>query len=223
MARQYSLPDLINYQKLNPASSLRKIVDIIGADYLNTQGAKYLFITGDNASGKSVVRKILQTCCNGRKIECLDFSQEGRLLQDNDKVMIYQGEERNTSTGNISCNSVVNSLNKSATMRKPHVIIFDEPEIGLGEEARLGLAQYIKFKLENDWPDFLLGVIFITHERKFVEEFKDLKDFKFFNINKKYPTAEDWLARKIEPISPEQIRALGDARFKELLPFLNMG
>jgi len=82
------------------------------------------------------------------------------------------------------------SLIENLFTTKHDFIIFDEPEIGMGEELVMSLVDYFNEKFK-EFPD--KGILIITHNRYMVE---NLQFDNFFNCDC-IKTKEDWLNRKL--------------------------
>lgn len=211
------LPDLLSpLMRRNP-----QLVDMLGATNLQTLGKRLIVITGDNASGKSVLRRFLKSGCEKMaKFKVLEFSQEQRIIVDPDVYFTLNGDEQNASTGFLSVNSVVNGFFQSLREQKPHVLIYDEPEIGMGEELALGTAIEMRDFYTHQWPANLQGVIVTTHNRHFVSELMKVPEAFFYNVSGKYANHEDWLNRPIVPARTIDVQRQGDEMFKRLLPII---
>ena len=103
---------------------------------------KLVVAVGDNASGKSFFRRLVsETCRNSTpKIECIHLSMEGRHSSGPMGAFIY-GDENWESTGENSANTVLTAVRTSKNRTTPHVIFWDEPDLGLsdGWSASMGV------------------------------------------------------------------------------------
>jgi len=127
-------------------------------------------VTGDNASGKSFVRKIIQTMCAKRqpKLECIHLSQAGRCQGGIIRAFVY-GSEDDESTGRNTIGTMLTSFKTSHSRDSDHLMIYDEPEIGLSEEYAGGLGIRIKEFIESN-PTHLFGAVVITHSSHLLKE-----------------------------------------------------
>jgi hypothetical protein len=123
--------------------------------------------------------------------------------------MIY-GSERDESTGAISCNTFIGGMRTMRGRDEPHIVIWDEPELGMGEELQMGTANWLCDQLA-DWPEHTQGIVLLTHSRYFVERVMKFPGAKWLSMDG-YKTHEEWLDRKLEPIGPEEVRAIGRKR-----------
>jgi hypothetical protein len=169
--------------------------------YVETD-SKVCIITGQNASGKSFLRKILNARHQDDNIEYIHLSQCGRSSSSGlMRAMIY-GSEEEDSTGYISVKAIRGAIRTGTARTKPFALMLDEPEIGCSEELALSLSH----KLVNEIPNMLkLETLYInTHSRNIVNPLLALNPgyVHLYSADDelKYPTIQSWLEREIEPI-----------------------
>ena len=190
----------------------------LGVDSDFDTSGSVLVVTGQNASGKSFLRRLLHVKLKQMKIEVIVLSQEGRTSGGVVSAMVY-GDESRSSTGSISCQTFISGIHTSRSRQGHHVLIWDEPEIGMGEELQLGSAQWLFRELSN-WPKNLQGVILLTHSRHFVREAMKQESAKWFSLDG-YKTAESWLKRKIKPAAPDVLAEDAVKKFRKLIRMLS--
>ena len=95
---------------------------------------------------------------------------------------------------------------------KPDYIIIDEPEIGMGEELQLGLAEWLNEKIAGT----TCGVLVITHSKNIVNY---LRHDKFINLEGMNVT--EWLNRKPQKISIEDFTKFSDELFEAIRDRIN--
>ena len=143
-------------------------------NYTNNE-SPVTIITGDNASGKSFVRKIFQAMCAykiPKKIECIHLSQEGRCQSGIPSAIIY-GTEDGESTGSNTITTMLTTFKTSHSRENDHFIIFDEPEIGLSDEYSAGMGIRIK-QFIKEAPDSFFGAVVISHNKDLIKGLLDL-------------------------------------------------
>lgn len=173
------------------------------ADKINLDNITIL--TGRNAGGKSLVRKLLRQNVMDKtgksKVFIPHASQEVRTKSNPEmgglSSMAHDLEWLATSDNTIS------TIDKVIVDNADYIII-DEPEIGIGEELQLGLADYINEKLR----DRKCGVLIITHSRTSV---KNIKHDNFINLEGM--TEDEWLNRTPEKISVEDFKKFSSGLF----------
>jgi type II secretory pathway predicted ATPase ExeA len=179
--------------------------------------APVLVITGKNASGKSFLRRFMCMKLKQAKIEAMHLSQQGRSTEGVMRCFVY-GSEDDESTGAISAKTFKTGMSTSRSRTTAHAIIWDEPEIGMGEELQVGSADWL-FEQLADWPKHLRGIILLTHSRIFVKRAMEFSGAKWVNLDG-YKTPEDWFNRKIVPVNPEEFSALAVEKWRRLCKML---
>jgi hypothetical protein len=166
------------------------------------KNCRVLIITGENAGGKSFIRRIFQAFLGNRRkpISSYSFSMEARSRSASDGnifLTLAYGDEGYAATSANTVRSIRTILDTSDKGEKMHIIIIDEPEIGLSEETELAVGRMISERLSDEWPDNRVGVVVMTHSKHIVRELMGLPGSKFLNLFNRYPTADAWLGREI--------------------------
>lgn len=174
--------------------------------------ASVVVVTGENAAGKSLFRRLLTAHLNKRDIQVIHLSQQGRATSGVVRAMVY-GSEEDEATGAISCHTLLTGFTTSRGREKDHVLIYDEPEIGMSEEAQMGAGEFIVNELVGNWPQKLLGYVVMTHSRHIAGQLMKINGAKFVNIGGKYKTAEEWINRSLVPIPPAMVKEAGRANW----------
>ena len=198
----------------------------VGISHIDTTGYDVIVITGENASGKSLVRRLFtQNLSLTYKIDKMMFSQEHRTSGGIPNAMIY-GTEDYESTGAISAKVIVGGF-RNCELRDDKdgdvVLIYDEPEIGLGEEAQLGVGVYMRNKMQNECPDKLMALIVFTHSKHIVSELMQItgKKLLFVNLTYNNMTSSEWINRVIKPITPDEVNDKGHEKYHEIQQAIN--
>ncbi len=155
-------------------------------------------VTGDNASGKSFIRKMVQSMCSmkqPKKIECIHLSQNGRCTEGVMRSFVY-GSEVDESTGRNTVQTLLTSMTTSHNRETPHLIVYDEPEIGLSDEYSAGIGIRLR-EFINDKPELLFGVVIITHNQHLIKELLEINPDHLNLSNDK--TLTDIANREIVP------------------------
>lgn len=183
----------------------------------NVKINKITVLTGDNASGKSLIRKLLwQSVCEQTNDDrkpaqaIVDMSMERRtgsyaslgalsgIFRDDSWVA--------TSVASIRFIENITHYTEEKQINKRY-LVFDEPEVGCGEEVQLGIANFINSKKEY-FEKYTLGVLIITHSKHIV---KNIECDEFFNLEGK--TKEEWLNREIVAKDPIELEKEADSFF----------
>ncbi len=135
----------------------------IPAYFLPGQG-NLVVVVGENASGKSFFRRVVSSICRVSKIEAMPLSMEGRSDDFGGlKCMVY-GSEQDESTGACSSHMVLKGVQTCRARTEKHVIIWDEPDIGLSDNGAAGMGQFIA-QSQHDANPLTLASIVITHSK----------------------------------------------------------
>ena len=151
------------------------LIDIMDGIELN----KITVLTGNNGSGKSMIRKLLhqflhtKPSLKDKNINNIiaSISMDDRSGINPNQMMVFSRDCEWLPTSENTLNSI-----QSILKTKDRFLILDELEIGMGEELQAGLAEYLNQNLHIDQT---LGVLIITHSRTMV---KHLKHDNFINL-----------------------------------------
>lgn len=175
-------------------------------------------VVGENASGKSFFRRIVSSVCQFRqkKIECISISMEARAglnMLGALKGFVY-GDEGIRATGENSARTVTIGIRTCRERDTPHVIVWDEPDLGLSEAGAAGLGQAIA-SFASDPPAATMAAVVITHSRPLVSELLAAEPhYLHLGADSAPQTLADWLARPIVPRDPEELFEAARRRFK---------
>lgn len=170
-------------------------------------------LTGRNAGGKSLIRKQIR------------FRVASALDKEAKKVFIPHASQeiRTSSNPNLGAlSSMGHDLEWLATSdctldtlekvfdhtEKADYIIIDEPEIGMGEELQLGVADYLNEEIAKA-KTLGKGVLVICHSRIIA---KNVIHDTFINLEGM--TEEEWLSRVPQKISVTDFKAFATGLFK---------
>jgi hypothetical protein len=189
---------------------------------------KILVVTGQNAAGKSFLRRLWSVGFNKqtidkKKVSVISISQEDRSASSLGHCFVY-GDESWEATGLITYNSVSGALyniieNESWTGL--YILVLDEPEIGMSQELQLSTVREILKKVEP-WSPKLLGIVVMTHSPLMVKELMTHKDAYFFHIGYEYKTADEWLNREIKELDVAALRESAVEKFREIRGILSL-
>jgi hypothetical protein len=158
-------------------------------------------ITGNNACGKSLIRRMMGQRLDDAGIKMMAISQEKRSVspvqeQGILKLMCY-GNERDDSTGYNSVKTFRGLIDASRRVDRKVALFLDEPEIGLSEEYAvsmgLELAAY-SIKL----PENIVGVFVVSHSRALVAQLEPIGPYHW-HLGEQM-NLSSWLKRMVEPL-----------------------
>lgn len=179
---------------------------------------KLVLCLGPNASGKSFFRRCLQQIANlDYKLPTMHLSMDGRSESGIKRAFIY-GSEQHNSTGHNSARTFLTSI-KTSHKWGPHLLFWDEPDIGLSDEhaAHLGLtlADFIR-----DPPESLKLACLVTHSRVLLRHIPLGTGILWFGTNS-YDSLASWLDREIIPQPLETLQQAGTDQFRQIQQILN--
>ncbi len=174
---------------------------------LTWDNPKLVIITGPNACGKSVLRKILHNRASEAKLMYVNTSQEGRIQSSGlERLMLY-GTETDDSTGYNSVKQLTKCFQSIKSYEKPCVVMLDEPEIGCSEEVQAAIGQ----RIAQEWsqPDNMLAVrafFIITHSRQVVKHALPANP-SHWRLCDDGMSLEQFVNREVVPVNLEQMMA----------------
>lgn len=103
---------------------------------------KLVVVTGENAGGKSFFRRILSHTAKLKKIEPISVSMEGRRnVAYNIGLVFVYGDEEHDATGVNSIRTVTTGISTCRSRESDHMIVWDEPDLGLSEGLRASVGR----------------------------------------------------------------------------------
>lgn len=174
-------------------------------------------VVGENASGKSFIRRVVKQILASDNIECIDISVEGRRqVAYNPMLAFVYGDESSSSTGANSANTILGAIKTSRARTTPHFIFWDEPDLGLSEGWSACAGREIAAFLQNP-PEYLRGVFLVSHSKSLLREVQVLNPLFIGLGNPEVATLHAWLsadAPRYESLIG--LQNAGDARFRAL-------
>lgn len=131
--------------------------------------SQVLLIAGDNASGKSLMIRVLASCLNRDNVEPLQVSMKYRTQSGMHRAFMYgalgDGED---STGNVSLIAIRGALKTAEERESPTWVMLDEPDTGLADGYCSAMGAYLA-NFGNRLPlNQCQGLSVVTHSRKLV-------------------------------------------------------
>lgn len=146
---------------------------------INTD-SKIIFVVGSNASGKSVIGKIIEMSAEQAGVQKRSCSMRNRTSGMFGQRMIF-GDESDNSTGENSVSAVIKGL-KSTVESENSVLILDEPDLGLADEYSAALGEHIAQEV-NEHNEKLGLIVVITHSRKLLEAAINKLEFSYSTVH----------------------------------------
>lgn len=167
-------------------------------------------LTGENGTGKSLIRKVLHQQLkksDGEDVEIAALSMDLRAgLGDG------SGSRAFIADVDWSCTSE-NSLHnlKGILKATDRFIVLDEPEVGMSDSLQMSIGVWLSEKLQEVITRNK-GVLIITHSKPLVRSLSINHVF----INMQGKSEEEWLNETLQLIDLEEYKAKNNALFKLL-------
>lgn len=200
--------DYSNISKENLDKHIDKIIDIA----YNLPLHQITILTGGNAMGKSVIRKIAPSAIKkALKNEGIDISENNAVASTSMEFRIKAANTFAAFTNDLpwlsTADCTLNLVDGLIKVDKSHMryIIIDELEIGMGDEVIAATCEHINLLkdaiLENSY-----GVLVITHSRV-VANYLNYDNF----INIEGMSKDDWVNREVKPANLEDFKKWANA------------
>jgi hypothetical protein len=196
--------------------------------HLWVEGEVPLFLVlGENAGGKSFFRRCIHQCTklNTSIEEVIHLSMQGRTGVTGAgpyKSFIY-GDEETRSTGENSAATVRTAIKTCQDRETPHILYWDEPDVGMSEGAAAGVGVVIA-DFVRMLPERTKGIFITTHSRALVEHLLPVRPH-YIHLgcapDQAPPTLQAWLERRVVPVSPEGLLEASRARFQAIQKILS--
>lgn len=176
---------------------------------------------GENASGKSFFRRIVTAIAHEAKVEAMPISMEGRGDSFGGLRGMVYGDESWQSTGENSSHTVLCGIRTCEERKTPHVIFWDEPDLGLSDDWAAGMGVALREFAEN-LPATTYGSLVVTHSRALVRELLPAEPhYLYFGSTEPPATLAEWVDAKPKA---RDLKALGEEshrRFKLIQKILD--
>lgn len=182
--------------------------------------ANLAVVVGPNGGGKSFFRRLVCGICRQAipKMYPIHLSMEGRGGYM--ASMVY-GDEQYNATGVNSLHTVTGGFNHSRTLDTPHIIVWDEPDVGMSDAlaASTGLAM-VDFL--RDPPPLLRATLVITHRKELVARLASINPH-YLHLGSSNPprSLEEWRSAPVEPVSFQEVEETSKMRFQRIQAILN--
>lgn len=177
---------------------------IVPVNFEIVPDSKIIFVVGSNASGKSLIGKIIEMVCDENNIVKRSCSMRNRTSGMLGQMMIF-GDESDSSTGENSISALNLGIN-STVKEKDSVLIMDEPDVGLADEFSAAMGKYIAQKVNENYENIGLFVV-ITHSRRLISyAIEELQSpFSKIHVGDENVTFDEWLNRPFKPATVEDL------------------
>jgi hypothetical protein len=151
-------------------------------------------ISGENAGGKSLFARAVAALLRKQtvpKIEVMLISMNLRVEPGMHRAFIFN-EDPSSSTGNVSVHTALAGLRNSRARENPHILMLDEPDIGLGEAYQAPLGEELADYARN-LPSSAVGFLLISHSRALIAPFLPLAP-TFVRVGSDLRPTTQWIA-----------------------------
>ena len=191
--------------------------DLIDANF-QPGNQQLLIITGENATGKSFVRRLINLVCRKENIELLHFSQQAKSSTGIISSMIY-GDESYNSTGSLSAYLVTNGIKNCNDRTNKHYVLWDEPEMGLSDRYCAGMGNSIN-QFVNSMHENTIGSIIITHSKALTKQLLSSNPSHLRLGNNL--SLQEWINEEIEPSDLEELQKRNNEMFNRIQKILKI-
>lgn len=128
---------------------------------------KLAVIVGENASGKSLLFRVLGARIRERTGATIVCSSIRERAQEGIARAFLYGDERTQSTGATTMSFIRGAIEKNLDREEGSVLALDEPELGLSDGYAHALGQFIG-QSSQQLPEVCGGIVLVTHSRALV-------------------------------------------------------
>jgi hypothetical protein len=179
-------------------------------------------VLGENAAGKSFFRRVCQAICrkDENKVEFMGISMELRQSGGPMNAFVF-GSESYDATGAISAKTVLTGIKTCRSRENPHVMCWDEPDLGLSDNGAAGVGLAIREFAENPGKH-TKAIIVTSHSRALVSQLVPLDPHMvYLGEQETAPRSlDEWLARPIVPRDLTEMANTALERFRTITKLL---
>jgi ATPase subunit of ABC transporter with duplicated ATPase domains len=137
-------------------------------------GQRAFVITGPNASGKSFVSKLIAAYVRKEhKLECMNVGMAFRTTPGIGRALVFS-DDGDHSTGLNSYGAIEGGLRTCRQRETPHILILDEPDIGLSEGFQGAVGMRLA-EFASNLPEHTVGFGVVTHSRRLLRHLEPLR------------------------------------------------
>jgi hypothetical protein len=181
-------------------------------------GSKLLVITGENASGKSMIRRFISSLAKKNNIEPISVSPELKQNGGIASCFIF-GDESWKASGCIAANVVMGAISNSQKREHQHIVILDEPDMGMSDNLAAGCSKKITEYCSISPKNLKLFVV-ITHRKAMMEVFQK-EGCSHMRVGDNKSDLFKLCREKIKPADPEEVIEKSMELFRTLTKIFN--
>lgn len=170
--------------------------------------SKILFVVGSNASGKSLVGRIVELVSSEAGFPKRSCSMRNRTSGEFGQRLVF-GSEDDSSTGENSVHASIIGLKSTVDSKKSAVLVLDEPDLGLADEYSAALGQHIA-RTVNEHHEKLGLIVVITHSHPLIDAaINELTvPFSKMHVGDSSISFDEWRARPFQAATIEELMDL---------------
>lgn len=189
--------------------------DLFPAHMKRGRGRMFV-VTGGNAAGKSLLRRVAHALCQNQKKRFMGLSMEDRsssgMMYSIAKSMVY-GDETYNATGLLSARLVTSGIHNCREWDDRHVVFWDEPDLGLSDEMAATVGGILS-EFAPDMPDKTDAAFVATHSRHLIHHLLPAKPH-WIHMGVDAPKSlKAWADREVIPADFEAIQKDASRRMK---------
>ena len=201
----------------------RKLCTELKIRWQPSKGAHLCLLIGDNATGKSLFRRVVGAWCGkdynydtkkGTKVEMIGLSMQDRaggMMMGFAHAFVY-GDEQTHATGVNTGHTVTTAIKTAEGRDGANVVFWDEPDTGLSDAYAADVGRRIaQFALHP--PKHTRASFVVTHRKALVQELLKAKPHVLFFGENAPKTVEEYLTRPVEPADLDELYERGRALF----------
>lgn len=200
----------------------RRVCQELKIRWQPSKGAHLVLLIGDNATGKSLFRRVVGAWClkdydrdsrKGKKVEMIGLSMQDRAggMMGIAHAFVY-GDEHTNATGVNTGHTVTTAIKTAEGRDGPNVVFWDEPDTGLSDAYAADVGRRIAaFALKP--PAHTRASFVVTHRKALVEQLLTAKPHVLFFGEHAPSTVEEYLTRPVKPANIEELYERGRALF----------
>lgn len=181
---------------------------VIRVRWVRSHGSRVVLVLGENASGKSLFRRMAAAICQTAKpkIEFMGISMQMRVGGMGGGLagaMVFGSEDWQATSAN-SVNAIMGGISTCRGRTTPHAIFWDEPDIGLSDDTVLGVgAEMAAFM--GDLPEKTVAAFVVTHSRLLAGALAACRPHVLFVGTDRFASLDEWIASRPVPMAPAEL------------------